>query len=97
MSDITSVTYESAVAVTPSDSAPVAGTAASPKGFAGFFTGSGGNITVITYLGDTVLFAGTAAGIIIPVAITYVKATGTAATGIVALVAGPYGGNRRLG
>jgi hypothetical protein len=97
MSTILSVTYESGIAVTNSDSAPISGTAAAPKIYAGFYTGAGGDITVTTALGDKVKFAGTAAGIIIPVAITQVWSTGTTPTNVVALVAAPYSGNRKLG
>jgi hypothetical protein len=88
MGDIRSVTYEGGLAVTPSDSAPLQSGAL----YAAFYTGSGGNITVVTSRGETVEFAGTAAGIIIPVAISQVKASGTAATGIVALYVVPYPG-----
>lgn len=88
MGDIRSVTYEGALAVTPSDTLPLQSGAL----YAGFYTGSGGNITVVTSRGETVEFASTAAGIIIPVAISQVKASGTAATGIVALYVVPYPG-----
>lgn len=81
MSDLGSVSYQTAKAVTVSDSTP------DPEGpFDGFYTGSGGNITVITVEGDTTEFAGTAAGIVIPCQIKQVKETGTAATGIVGMI-----------
>jgi hypothetical protein len=89
MSDIRAVTLEGALAVTPSDTLPLASGAL----FAGFYTGSGGNITVVTSRGETVEFAGTPAGVVIPVAISQVMATGTAATGILALYAKPYSGS----
>ena len=94
MSDILAVTYTGAVAVTPG-STPIAGTTDSPKVFAGLYTGSGGNVTVKLQDGTSVQFAGSAAGIILPVAITHV--TAAAGTGLVALQAAPYSGKRRLG
>jgi hypothetical protein len=97
MSDILASVFPGATAVTKSDSEPIAGTTASPKVFAALYTGTGGNITVVTANGETVEFAGTVAGTILPVAVVQVLSTGTAATGIVALEAAPFSGSRRLG
>lgn len=87
MSTIQAITYEDAIAVTASDSAK------DPAGpFAGFYTGSGGDITVVTSRGRTVLFKGTAAGLVVTCAILQVKVTGTAATNILGMLAPPYKG-----
>jgi hypothetical protein len=80
MSDIASVTYADAVAVAESD------TTADPKGpFAGLYTGSGGDIKVTTLRGTSVVLAGTAAGIVIPIAVSRVWSTGTVATSVLGL------------
>ena len=69
--------YRESSAVTPSDVDDIRLTR-------GLYTGSGGNITV--EMNDkTVLFASTAAGTVLPLRVTRVWATGTVATGIVAL------------
>jgi hypothetical protein len=47
--------------------------------------GTGGTLTVISEAGDTVLFAAVSDGAILPIKCSRVKATGTTATGIVAL------------
>ena len=78
---------ESAVAVTPSD-----GTAIAPpngdanKATRGLLVGGAGNLTVIMADGSTVLLTipATACGIVIPIAVRFVKSTGTTATLIVA-------------
>lgn len=69
--------YRQASAVTPSDTDDIRLTRA-------LHTGSGGNITV-DMDGKTVLFTATAAGTVLPIRVTRVRSTGTAATGIVAL------------
>jgi hypothetical protein len=83
MADIKSVTYEDAIALTASDSANVGP-------YAALYTGSGGNITITTIGGTKTLLAGTAAGIIIPIAFTRLWATGTSPTNVCGLVALPY-------
>jgi hypothetical protein len=82
MSDVGAVTYDDGVAVTPSD------TVADPNGpFAAFATGTGGNIKVQTAKGNALVLSSCAAGIIMPMLITRVWSTGTAATGVVGLKA----------
>ena len=86
MSTILAVTYDSAVAVSASDSV------ADPAGpFAGFYTGTGGDISVaLEKTGATVVFASTAPGTIVTVPIARVNSTGTAATSILGLQALPF-------
>lgn len=87
MSDILAVTYDDSIPVTPSD------TTADPAGpFAGLHTGSGGNITVTTIRGRKVLFTACAAGTVLQQAVSQVWITGTAATGIVGMIALPWKG-----
>jgi hypothetical protein len=92
MSSIMSITYDDAIPVTPSDSvSDVAGP------FAGFYSGTGGTIVVQTVRsGNSVVrtLLGVPAGIIVPLAIVRVNATGTTATGIFGMVAMPYKGGR---
>jgi hypothetical protein len=68
-----------AAAVVPSDSADLPGHARS------LYVAGGGNVAVTTTSGDVVTFSGVPAGSILPVQIRRVHATGTSATGIVAL------------
>lgn len=73
MSDLGSITYADAAAVTPSD------TTDDPAGpFAGFYTAGGGDIKVKTVKGNTVTLHGTAAGIVIPLDILRVFLTSPA-------------------
>jgi hypothetical protein len=66
--------------VTPSD------TLADPYGpFDALYTGTGGNITIVSESGKTVLLNGTAAGVVLPINFSRIAATGTAATAIVGL------------
>lgn len=67
-----------AEAVTPSDAAAIEQTR-------GLYVGASGDVAVDMASGDTVTFAGLAAGIVHPLQVTRVYATGTTATGIVAL------------
>lgn len=69
--------YRESSAVTPSDANDIRLTR-------GLYTGSGGNITV-DMNNKTVLFASTATGVVLPIRVTRVWSTGTAATGILAL------------
>jgi hypothetical protein len=83
MSDVKAVTYEDAIALTASDTANIGP-------YAAIYTGSGGNITVTTLAGTKTQLAGTAAGIIIPLAFTRLWATGTTPTNVCGMVAVPY-------
>ena len=49
------------------------------------FVGGAGNLNVDTADGDTVLFTGVTAGMILPLAVKRVRSTSTTATNIVAL------------
>lgn len=66
--------------VTPSDSAPIAG-----GGCRAFYIGGDGSLAVTDLSGNNVTFAGLLAGTILPFGGTYVLATGTTATNIVAI------------
>lgn len=68
-----------AAAITPSNSVDL------PSPTRGIWVGVGGSVKVDTAGGDTVTFAGAAAGGVIPVRATRVYATGTTATNLVAL------------
>jgi hypothetical protein len=71
--------FASAAAVTPSDTVPLA-TAAQA-----LWIGGAGSVAVVTISGQTVTLAAVAAGTLLPLACTQVKATGTTATNILAL------------
>lgn len=72
-------TYTSALAATPSDTTVLVPTA-------GLYVGGAGNLTVVMAGdGGTVLFTAVPAGSFLPVSVTKIKATGTAATAIVIL------------
>jgi len=73
------VPAQDAAAVVPSDSTPLSGQVSA------FFVGTGGSVVVVTAAGSTVTFANVPSGTTVPLAISQVKATGTTATGIVAL------------
>ena len=64
-----------AYACTPSDST-------TQTGF-GFYVGTTGNVSVVTFAGTTVLFTAVPAGAIIPLNIQKIRATGTTASNIV--------------
>lgn len=51
----------------------------------GLYVGVSGNVTVVLSSGDEVQLVGLAAGVVHPLRVRQVKATGTAATNIVAL------------
>ena len=68
-----------ASAVTPSDTVPLATDAR------GLYVGGAGNVQLVTSGGETVTFAGIPAGLILPVRVHQVLATGTTASSIVAL------------
>lgn len=71
--------YLGADAITPHDTNDLA------LPVSGFYVGVAGAVKVITAAGDTVTFANVVAGIVVPLAVTRVFSTGTAATGIVGL------------
>lgn len=84
---IVTIQYEGAVAVSASDATNDA------KGpFAAFFTGVGGDIKVHTVHGEDVVFKSTPAGVIVPVPITRVWLTGTAATNVLGFYGETYRG-----
>jgi len=68
-----------AIAVTPNDSTDLASQARA------LWIGTGGDVTVITVDGQTVLLANIPDGSLLPVRCTRVKSTGTTASDIVAL------------
>jgi len=70
---------ENAFSVTPNDSTDMANAARA------LFVGGAGDVKVDTTGGDTVTFTGVTAGMILPVRVTRVYATGTTATNIVAV------------
>ncbi len=70
--------YINFVAVTPSDTAAISKTAA-------LYVGGAGNIVVVGVNSAAVTFYNVPAGTLIPLSVTFVKATGTTATNIVAL------------
>lgn len=73
--------HKRAIAVTPHDTNPLANGTTNM-----LFVGGAGNITVrmVDMSTDTV-FTGVAAGTLLPIAVTHVRATGTTATNMVAL------------
>jgi len=80
--------YTNAVAVTPSDTAPVISREGVAHPFAAVFCGTvtaGQTVTVITVGGQTVTFTNPVQGAAIYIRGTHVKATGTTATNLVAL------------
>lgn len=72
--------FETAEAVTPSNSVDFAG------GIAGaLYVGGAGNVVLITRGGQAITFTSVAAGTVIPVACRRVNSTSTTATNMVAL------------
>jgi hypothetical protein len=68
-----------AAAVTPDDNTDLATSARA------LWVGTGGNVALVTVGGETVTITSVPSGSILPVRCSRVKATGTTATGIVAL------------
>jgi hypothetical protein len=68
-----------AFAVTPDDSNDLAHTAR------GIYCGSGGNLAVVTFGGDSVTFVALSGGVVHPITVSRVLATGTTALSIVAV------------
>lgn len=73
-------TYESAIAVTPSDTTVLAPTRALYIGGAG-----SGGLSVVMADGRTAAFAGLTVNTVLPISVTKVRSTGTDVTSIVAL------------
>lgn len=71
--------YNDAAAVTPSDSTPLGQVTRA------LYIGGAGNVTLITYAGNTVAFESVPVGTVIQIRTSQVKATGTTATNILAL------------
>jgi len=67
-------------AVTPSDGAALVGGQCRA-----FYIGGAGDLSIVTASGNIVTFVGVTVGTILPVAATFVRATGTTATNIVAI------------
>jgi hypothetical protein len=88
MSTINAITYDDAVAITPSDTVVQGAT----KPFAAIYTGSGGTISIVTVAGTTCNLANLPAGVILPIATKQVRSSNTGATGIFGLRAPPYMG-----
>lgn len=73
--------YKHSAAITPSDSAPPA----NPQMWEAVYSGVGGDITLVTEGGETVLLKSTPAATVVPIRTNWVKATGTAATNLLGL------------
>jgi hypothetical protein len=87
MSNILAITYDDAIPVTPSD------TTDDPNGpFAGFYSGSGGTVRVLTARKTDRTLVGVPAGVIVPIAIRRVFSSTTTATGVLGTIAMPYKG-----
>jgi hypothetical protein len=71
--------YTSSASVTPSDGTDLTNVTRA------LFIGGAGNLVVIDQSGNTTTFTGVAAGTLLTLRVTRVKATGTTATNIVAL------------
>lgn len=69
-----------AFSVTPHDTNDL------PSVSRGIYIGGDGNLSIITLAGTTVTFANLVAGTIVPIRAVQIRATGTTATNIVALV-----------
>lgn len=70
---------DNAVAVTPSDSTDLDNVSR------GIWVGGAGDISLITKGGTTLTFVGAVAGTTIPIRASRIRATGTTATGLVAI------------
>lgn len=85
MSNILAITYDNAIAVTQSD------TIDDPSGpFAGFHTGSGGTIRVLTIKGNDVTLGSLPAGVVYTLAIRRVFSSTTSASGVFGMIANPF-------
>ena len=70
-------TYQTARAITPSDTAP--------QSYRAIYVGGAGNVSVVTTGGETVTFTAPPVGSIIPVEVSFVRATLTTATNLVGM------------
>lgn len=70
-------TYDTAAAVTPSDTTAVT--------FRALWVGGAGNVAVVTEGGNSVTFTGVPAGTLLPIAVRAVNSTSTTATNLVGL------------
>ena len=70
-------TYQTAVPITPSDTAP--------QTYRAIYVGGAGNVSVVTAGNNTVTFTAPPVGTIIPVEVMFVRATLTTATLLVGL------------
>lgn len=74
---LTFLTYQTAKAITPSDT--------SPQTYRAIYVGGAGNVSVVTAGGDTVTFTAPPVGSIIPIEVSFVRSTLTTATLLVGL------------
>jgi hypothetical protein len=81
---------DKALDVTPSDTVPIAYPAGNRLGCSGLYVGTGGNLTVVMTgaddNADTHLLENVPDGTFLPIKVKFVMATGTTATGILALL-----------
>tara|TARA_R110002050_G_scaffold280972_1_gene428193 strand:+ start:718 stop:972 length:255 start_codon:yes stop_codon:yes gene_type:complete len=75
---------DAAAVITPSDSAQIQNNARDSRGCL-VYVGGTGDLAVVTAGGDTVTFTAVPTGMILPVQIIKVLATGTTATSLIAL------------
>jgi len=74
----------SAVAVTPSDTVTIQNNSGDTRGCL-VYVGVSGDLAVVTSAGETVTFKDVPQGMILPVQVTKVLATGTTATDLISL------------
>ena len=74
----------SAVAVTPSDTVTIQNNGGDTRGCL-VYVGVSGDLAVVTSAGETVTFKAAPQGMILPVQVTKVLATGTTATDLISL------------
>jgi len=78
--------YNLSVAITPSDTVDFVASGRTVLSLCdAFVVGVAGNVTGVQQDGSTVLFTAVPVGVVIPARLKRINATGTAATGIVAL------------
>lgn len=70
-------TYQTAQAITPSDTAP--------QSYRAIYVGGAGNVSVVTAGGNTVTFTAPPVGSILPVEVNFVRSTNTTATLLIGL------------
>lgn len=86
---ISSSAFDAAVVATAADVLTVdpGANSSGNNGFAGIYTGSGGDITIVDGAGNIVKLTGTAAGIVLPIRFMRLRSTGTVATSVLGLIA----------